>query len=546
MGTLDKNAPARSVNATYLDPATPAIARLLSAPNGADGPDDAVLHAIHRAPPGSGYVPLAVKDGGIEWRELGALQIGQPMLPGMLAALAEDGYFGLSSSYRTGRKFTRTTRERWEPIKGEWPENPWPGKSGAARAFERDLIRTGPAELRTVEVTIEKPNTLGLPWQHYDTSTLRWLNVAYCDIDCYKAGLEVGEAVGKIITLQDLGEIPPATLLARSGRGLWAFWFLIDEKNPASGQATIYGQVHEPHTPQRASARATALYARVQRAIADKLTPIGADLAALGPVRYAPFPGTRKSKSGNTVLYWPQVTQHGLPAYTLRDLGHHLGLELRTREHPIIEAVLSLPDDADSQAKRKARALKGWRGRWAVLLRDLEMLLRLRNNTFNGAGHDGVSRNISAFYYAAALRRSGMSLSDVTARVGELGARCGLTRDEIAHAIKQAVRTRGRDLLSHARVRRDLRVTETEATYLSGRTPTPASSRKDDIAARHAAIRQVIDEHGGNAPSTRRMVTLLEERGIRSGNHTTVFQDYKRLGVKPLARAGRPAKLPGL
>lgn len=551
---MDENGTARSLERNYLTPATAVIDRLLARPaHGEHGPlDDAVIHAIHRGPAGSGYIPLAVKDNGTQWRELGALQIGQPMLPNLLAALAQDAYFGLNSSFRAGKKFARAmvTRDRWEPIRGEAPPNPWAGKSGdaakrAARAFDRELANSGPAELKTITVerSVPKPNPLGLPWQQHDAQTLRWLNVAYADLDCYNVGLDVGATVGAIISLQDRGEIPPPTIIARSGRGVWAFWFLLDARNPTSGQAVVYGQTHEPHTSQRASARALALYARVQRAIVEKLAHLGADLGAVDGPRYAPFPGTLKTSSENRVLYWPQVTARGVPAYTLAELAAGLGLELQAREHPVIESALSLPDDDTSKAKRHARAVKGWRKRWLYAVSDLEILRKLRDGTFNA---DGVSRNVAALYYAVVLTRAGMPPADVTARVNDLGARCGLTTDEIAAALKQARKRGLGHFLSGDRLRRDLRVTDVEATYLRPRPSAPvASSRKDDIAARRAAIRQEIAKNGGTVPSTRRMAEHLQQLGIRSGNHTTVFKDYRALGFQPTARPGRP-KLPGL
>ncbi len=497
----------------YLDAATPAIGRLLAAPHDADGPGDAAIHAIHRGP--SGYIPLAVKEDGREWRELGAVAVGQPFLPGLLAALAEDGYFGLNTSFRTGHRFT--TQQRWTPIPGMAPAE----------------------ERKTVSVRQQTNPVTGLPWQQHDGASLRWLNVAYADLDCYKLGLDVGAALGAVVTLQERGEIPPATMFARSGRGLWAFWFLLDSRNPAHGATIIHKQEHRPDTPQRASLQAVRLYARIQRAIVSKLAHLGADLGAVDGPRYAPMPGTVKSTSGNRVLYWTQATAHGLPAYTLRALAEGLGLELQEREHPVVAAAFA--GDSTKDATKAAAGKRGWQQRWRYGLHDMEVLLQLRGGTFNAPN---VSRNVAALYYALTLTKLGMSAHDVDARVSALGHRSGLSPDEITAALRQA-RKRGQGKhLSSRRVFQDLRVTDVERTYLRDRTPPAATGNNADVDTRRAAIVDVINDNGGRVPSVRLMAAHLQAAGVPCGNHTTVWRDYRALGLKPSGRAGRPQKLP--
>ena len=503
----------RRLPENYLTATTPAIGRLLAVRHETDGPDDAAIHAIHRGP--SGYIPLAVKEHGREWRELGAVAVGQPFLPGLLAALAEDGYFGLNTSFRTGHRFT--TQQRWTPI------------AGMAPAEER----------KTVSVRQQVNPVTGLPWQQHDSSTLRWLNVAYADLDCYKRGLSVGEAVGAIVDMQDRGIIPPATMLARSGRGVWAFWFLLDARNPAHGATIIHKQEHRPDTPQRASALAVRLYARIQRAIVSKLAHLGADLGAVDGPRYAPMPGTTKSNGDARVLYWTQATANGVPAYTLRTLAEGLDLELQAREHPIVEAAFAV--DSTKNATKAAAGAKGWQQRWRYALQDMEVLIQLRGGTFNAPN---VSRNTAALYYALTLTKLGMSAHDVDARVSALGHQSGLSPDEITAALGQA-RKRGQGKhLSSARVFQDLHVSDVERSYLRDRTPPAATQQAADIHERRIAIMAVVAENGGRVPSVRDMAAQLQALGVPCGNHTTVWRDYRALGYVTAGRAGRPARLP--
>ena len=147
------------------------------------------------------------------------------------------------------------------------------------------------------------------------SNALRWLNVCHVDIDCYKVGLSVGDALGAIVNLQDAGILPAATMFARSGRGLWVFWYLVDEGNPVSGTRTLYNAEHGPSTPQRAHGRAIALYARVQWALADRLAHLGADIGALDGCRFAPVPGTLKTA---TEASWSRVLSIGCKERTGR------------------------------------------------------------------------------------------------------------------------------------------------------------------------------------------------------------------------------------
>jgi hypothetical protein len=62
--------------------------------------------------------------------------------------------------------------------------------------------------------------TTGLPFAHHEQNSLRWLNVCFVDLDCYRFGIAVSDALQTILRMQEQGEIPPPTMFASSGRGL--------------------------------------------------------------------------------------------------------------------------------------------------------------------------------------------------------------------------------------------------------------------------------------------------------------------------------------
>lgn len=535
---MEKNGTEATVNQTPLNANLSArgdraaLPEVFTASFGDDGPTDAHLGVFHRGP--SGFIPLAVKRDGKRWEELGAIAVGQPLLPGLLQQLAKDGYFGINTSFRAGAKYRATQRERWVPIPGERY-----GGNG-----------TYPAE-QLISVTewhqqLVHPKT-GLSFAPTGKKTLRWLNAAYVDLDCYKLGFSVGDTIGALIDMQDAGTLPPFSILARSGRGVWAFWLLLDPKNPKEGEQLVYEQPHTPLTPARATANAIALYARVQNAIVRRLAHLGADLGAVDGPRYAPFPGTMKTGSDQRVLYWAQATSKGLPYYSLPELLTSFGEPVVWTEHAVIRRALTTQPDEAKRAARSRKAVGAWRKRFEYMVRDLELVLRLRR----GRWDKRISRNRFAFYYAYALKRAGMTRTEVADRVAFFGAEVGLERDEVKAAVKTGCE-RGYRHIRRQTYLTELLVNDAELSYLDanrrGDAPTGSGesvTSQAHVQERRAAILTAIHEaFKGKAPSCRAMEAFLTAQGVPCGNFSTIHRDYRALGIQPVAKAGRPPKLP--
>ena len=501
------------------------LAQLVS--YGANGISDAPIHAMHRGDKGA--IPLARKQDGVKWEPLGALTVGQPLLPELFSLLARDAYFGINTSYgKPAPRPVERSRTLWQPIDGE-PH--------------------GEAQVTVTKTTWAKhhPDT-GLPLVQHSNDTLRWLNVVYADLDCYKVGLDVGATLGALISMQDNGELPPVSLFARSGRGLWAFWLLRDVENPVEGERIVHKVTHKPDTPQRASRHALKQYAAVQSALSKKLEHLGADLGAIDGPRFAPVPGTQKSTAGSSqVLYWIQATANGIPSYTLPALKVALGVQELAPAHPVVDAAFTRePLDAQQHGKR------GHRQRWSYVVLELETLFTLRH------GYGNVtSRHQAALWHAAALKRSGVDLPDVEQRVRAFWERSrtrqGDTLDgsDLANVLKQAAKPQ----TQFTRLRREtylaaLNVTDTERGYMGAaanrRTPPPPPAAARQQERLNAILDVVNSVFKGTPPSVRVMCERLRQLGIDAGNHTTVHRDYLRLGLKPSGKAGRPAGLPDM
>ena len=491
------------------------------------------IHAIHRGD--GGFIPFAAKDRHGKWRELGALKVGQPLIPELLDDLQRDGYFSLNTVFTT-RPRPHGKRTVWKAVSPQqYPD-----------AYIAGSSVFGLKERTTVTAYQKTHPTTGLPFAARGTGNLRWLNVCFVDIDCYKANLTVGEALGTVIDLQDAGRIPAATLFARSGRGLWVFWFLLDIMNPEAGTEEIHGAMHGAHTSQRASVRMCELYARVQGALAARLRHLGADVGALDGARVAPVPGTLKTQVDTRVEYWVQADHEKRAfGYTLHDLADAL-LKIPDTEHPVIRAALREPGEKNEAFSRNGQ--KGWRKRALNIVADLRTLIGLRGGGF-AKGH----RHRGAFYYALELGRSGMNGQDITAELTTVAGQCrpklpaSDVKTVVLHAAKACKEHRG-GFLRHARIVEELGVTEGEASYLRHivkrppSEPSPTEAKQATVQARRAAIHAAIQQSDGIVPSTRDMEKILQAKGIE-GNHTTIWRDYRTLGFQPdKPQGGRPKK----
>ncbi len=70
----------------------------------------------------------------------------------------------------------------------------------------------------------------------HSTDDLKYLCACYVDIDYYRINADFGTVLGQVVSYQDAGVIPPASIIVRSGRGMWLLWFLHDPKQPEQAE----------------------------------------------------------------------------------------------------------------------------------------------------------------------------------------------------------------------------------------------------------------------------------------------------------------------
>jgi hypothetical protein len=407
-----------------------------------------------------GYIAFATERDGDDWRQLVSIRAGEleTWFPQFRDQLLRDSYCSINADWRLWRR----------------------GEHG---------------------------DSFGYPLHRSDQ--LRYINACYVDLDYHKLGLKVGDVIGRVVNLQEAGQLPHASMIVRSGRGMWLLWLVSDP--------------NAPDQSARAFPEKLDLYSRIQQAIIERLLPLGADPAARDATRHIRIPGSLHTESENTVEWWIQGADGSGYTYTLPQLAELLQVT-PTRRHGR-EIV------AHNPAKRR-----GWVALNARRLRDFNTLRSLRGGFPEGC------RNNAAKIYAWLLRVNGTPRYDLPGLVSAMGRECGpkLSTAEI----KDAWKYRKLRWMRDQTISDWLGVTLAESAILEGLPPAMAFRRPDEpllepmpremqrraVVDRRAAVTAIIAELG-YIPTVREMSVILTAKRLR-GNHQTVFKDYKALGIR--------------
>jgi hypothetical protein len=337
----------------------------------------------------------------------------------------------------------------------------------------------------------------------------RYLNACFIDIDFHDqtGPFDFGHHFGQVITLQDQKVIPPASLVMRSGRGIWLFWLLADSKIAS--------------LPPRAFPEHMLAYNDIELELTRRTN---ADKVAHDVARITRVPGSINSKAGDTmrVMFWRQYDATGRAyVYTLESLAGFLGIEL-----PQLRRRSNVPE---SRPEASARGLKGWQALWRHRFDDFQSLREMRGGFSEGC------RNRAAYIFGVILRGNGITDSVVGQQLTKFGSDClpPLTASEIGGAIQQSKYNRGK--IRDSTIADYLKVTPEEAQYVprwADRRALPEIGCSDmklkylqRADHRRQAIREILDLLG-RVPSCREMAVLLRQRGIQI-SHVQVSRDYR-------------------
>ncbi|MBZ5620052.1 MAG: hypothetical protein LAQ69_15205 [Acidobacteriia bacterium] len=446
------------------------------------GPESLPIQIVHRHPDGVITFHRKNTDGGFE--NLFAIRAEhlQGMFPEFRRELEKDSYFSINAFWHPQRQRARI-------------------KATEARRSDR----------------------------------LRYLCACYCDVDCHKNGVRFGTAFGVILNYQDEGRIPPASVIVRSGRGLWLLFLLRD---------------HDPKCaslPQRAFPEKVRDYLEINRAAGERLAnieadalaagaqcvPLGIDTGAHDTMRITRVPGSINTKALEypRVKYWVQCGIGGNPiTYTLDQLGAAFGVKLKV--DPASERAFAATSLSPGSRKRGPTGMNMRR------LRDFGVLRSRRGAFASGC------RNNALMVYSLLLRANGAARDAVLEAVSELGCECNPPIEPSAarNAVKSVFsRTdTGSYRLKWVKdqsIANLLEIRPEEADLLE-QLPCASNFQVVDMQViqpisperRRLLIRKLI-EIAGAVPTCRAMVTLLMTEG-HNISPQQVVRDYRALGIE--------------
>jgi hypothetical protein len=355
--------------------------------------------------------------------------------------------------------------------------------------------------------------SMGLPRANRKAWNARYLNVAFCDVDGYKIGLDFGTLVGKLISLQDQGVIPPASMYIRSGQGVWPVWLLIDK--------------HGSDLPPTAHTHRKVLWNSIQKALNERVAHLGVDLGAKDVSRIARVPGSFNPKSQKRVTFIPQLAADGSKfEYTLQELAKFFSVE--TRMPPTISASTSTYASTSTATAKSRNAAKRRDRGMALRLQDFLRLREMRGHF----SHADRCRNFAALTYAWLLNKNGYDKVSIRYEVTRLGRECDppLSDTEIKSVIEQGMKM---SAMSDATLAARLHVTAAEATEIPrfAELPIGVPLVKVSQAERRRLIVSMLAD--GRDLSLRDIKVKFAQKGIRVSK-ITLCRDHRELfGARP-------------
>ncbi len=424
------------------------------------------------------------------------------MIPIMVLHRHQEGYISFACARDKGEDFRPLISIRADEMARYFPQ------------FRAQLLKDAFVSINA-GYTLRKQGQDGAAYGTplHRTSRLRYLCAAYADVDFYKLGKTYGEVFGKVVEMQDAGTLPKASIIVRSGRGMWFLYLLHDPKDPTRAPGAFPEKLETYH--------------RLQRAICTRLNALGSDPCARDAARYLRVPGSLHTGSEQYAQWWIQGDGPRAYSYSLAELSRLFDVVPPIRHYREVVAI--------SPTKSEA-ARRGWVALNARRLAEFNLIREFRGGFSKGR------RNHAALIYAWVLRCNNVPRHEASACLRKMALECrpGLALYEWNGAIKTAYGWKRVKMLDQT-IADQLGVTPEEVEALGLRLPPaggrqgpplpePSEVRAKSIQDRRAAITQIIAELGW-IPPTRDMGRRLIEAGFR-GNHRTVQMDYAALKVE--------------
>ncbi len=345
---------------------------------------------------------------------------------------------------------------------------------------------------------VTRISALGLPLWSRKTKQLRWLNVVALDLDRHQdSNFSVERLLESFWRELEAQAIPLPTFVVFSGRGIWALWQIVNDKNPSQ---PVPAFVHKCELAQR-----------ISHELVERFASLGADHNVTDSARVMRVPdsvNTKAAPENSRVRFF----RASATTYTLPELAAALGVRAQK---------VSLPGEriAKDHAKANAAAM-----RWRHPLDGFRALWRMRG------GFTKFTRRPAIYVYSLLLRKNRATPQQIVTSCMELAE--SFTPALSPVDVKRAVASSEKAIrynVSNARLAAMLKITTEEQAALP-RWFRPKVKRKSaQITARRALIAQELSSLGVR-PSMRRLVRLLAEKHGVTVSRFTVAKDLRFMG----------------
>ena len=418
----------------------------------------------------------------------------------------------------------------------------------------------------------------GLPYPIRTKKNTRELAACYADLDVGRpdeehkrkgASMDWQDAQIEALQRQRDGIIPPFSMMACSGRGVYLFWLLVDDTDR---ERLPRGYEHNQ-----------LRYKAINKALHNRLYGLGVD-SVHDAQRILRAPGTIHTKVMKRVTYSVTVQgdEGGRLEYSIPELERWLNIE---------SPEASLPDDVREKAQPKQYIrepykkpkVRGSHPKRAASLRspnanrakDLETIEQWRGGWFQKDapypdGHKSRGRGVMLKLYAQYLRKAGKDRDDVLKAVTIMAANCkppyptpGDKSDTDLDKIVETAFSNDREKhWSNLKAERllqwvgidensdpellDLLSTSTLPQAIREQREKAIPRQADFTDQRRQAIAHFVDLRGGKIPSLKKMQSLLAGINVLNPDgkpwSTEIIRlDYVDLNY-PSVKRGRPKR----
>ncbi len=363
---------------------------------------------------------------------------------------------------------------------------------------------------------------------------IRFLTAAYVDLDIYRKKLNWRDAASMAGKLMDVGIIPHASIIARSGRGMYLLWLLhrhLDETKPETGYLNRI-----------------VLYKQVNKELCSRLEALAADSQAIDAARVLRVPGSIHSGSQKAVQYMIQVGEDGGTfTYSLEELADFLNIKVCKSGLQDKPNFLELPG---RKTKNKGSCPKRVNGLLALNKMRVSDLLSIEQ--YRGGFNKGF-RHSMLNLYCGFLKSAGYK--SIRSALNAMAVNCTPAYPTNGEANDTPISKIMKNCKPHRHTNKKLckilGVTPEIAKELELKTILPPelkekggkSETEKKAEIRIEAIRKMVETYG-TGYGCRKFVEALENEGIKT-NRQTVNLELKRISLElnlKRLKPGRPAK----